>query len=102
MRTISRSPTAKFDLYTEIMTKIIAIVYLQNQEVRTMSNIYEAFVDIKEYDDAPTGMPPHVFTKRYEVDAASQVEADRTALYRAESEYPKATEFDVRMTRLLQ
>ncbi|MBD0335057.1 MAG: hypothetical protein ICV62_06185 [Cyanobacteria bacterium Co-bin13] len=66
-----------------------------------MSNTFEAFVDIKEYGERIDNSPS-IFTKRYEIDACSRLEADRAALYRAESEHPRATEFDVRLSRLLQ
>lgn len=65
-----------------------------------MSHLYETFVDIKEYDER-IDTPPSIFTKRYEVDANSKLEADRTALVKAGSEHPRATEFDVRTARIL-
>lgn len=65
-----------------------------------MSHLYETFVDIKEYNEM-FDTPPSIFTKRYEVDANSKLEADRTALFRAGNEHPRATEFDVRTARIL-
>lgn len=65
-----------------------------------MRHLYEAFVDIKEFGEK-IGIPPNIFTKRYEVDANSRLEADKVALYRAENEYPKATEYDVRTARII-
>lgn len=65
-----------------------------------MSHTYEAFVDIRECDDK-TGTACHVFTKRYEIDAVSRSEVGETALYRATGDYPKATEYDIRITRCL-
>ena len=65
-----------------------------------MSNIFEAFVDIKEYSDR-IDRPPSLYTERYEIDASSRLEADRAALYKAESEHPRTTEFYVRMARIL-
>lgn len=64
-----------------------------------MSNTYEAFVDIKEYD--PSGLKPHIFTQRYVIDAASRGLVEEASLFKAEHEFPKATEFDVRLTRLI-
>jgi hypothetical protein len=65
-----------------------------------MSHVFEAFVDIKEYSDR-IDRPPSLYTERYEIDAGSRLEADRTALYKAESEHPQATEFYVRMSRVI-
>ncbi|HEY9762319.1 MAG TPA: hypothetical protein V6D07_07315 [Trichocoleus sp.] len=65
-----------------------------------MIHLYETFVDIKEYSEQ-IDIPPSIFTKRYEVDANSKLEADKTALFRAGSEHPRATEFDVRTARIL-
>lgn len=76
---------------------LIAIYLLED---RPMDNTYEAFVDIKEYDEK-VDIPPHIFTKRYVVDAENRFAADRVALLQAEHDYPKATEFDVRMGRLI-
>lgn len=65
-----------------------------------MSNIFEAFVDIKEYSEE-IDIPPSIFTKHYLIDAHSRLEADKVALYRAEAEHPRATEYDVRLSRVL-
>ncbi|HEY9738558.1 MAG TPA: hypothetical protein V6D06_19830 [Trichocoleus sp.] len=65
-----------------------------------MSNLFEAFVDIKEYSEE-IDLPPSIFTEHYVIDAASRLEADRAALYRAEADHPKATEYDVRLSRII-
>ncbi|MBF2034846.1 MAG: hypothetical protein IGR92_05030 [Leptolyngbyaceae cyanobacterium T60_A2020_046] len=65
-----------------------------------MSHTYEAFVDIKEYDESPSSSP-RVYTERYEVDAMSASDADRVALSKAENIHPKAAEFGIRVTRLI-
>lgn len=65
-----------------------------------MSHLYEAFVDIREYSEQDS-MPPRIFTDRYEVDADSRGDADKAALSKAEGIHPKATELDVRITRIL-
>ncbi|MEM9152552.1 MAG: hypothetical protein AAGB19_19135 [Cyanobacteria bacterium P01_F01_bin.3] len=64
-----------------------------------MSHTYEVFVDIKEYDEA--NCPSRMLSARYEIDAESSFKADNTARGRAGNDYPKATEYDVRVTRLL-
>lgn len=65
-----------------------------------MNHTYEAFVDIKEFGDQ-LGILPRVYTDRYEVDAPSKFDADHSALLKAENIHPKATEFNVRVTRLI-
>ncbi|NER78040.1 MAG: hypothetical protein F6K42_00350 [Leptolyngbya sp. SIO1D8] len=66
-----------------------------------MSHTYEAFVDIKEYAGAASASP-RIYTERYEVDAMSVSGADEAALSKATGIHPKASEFDVRITRLLK
>ncbi|MEL6397734.1 MAG: hypothetical protein AAFO87_15855 [Cyanobacteria bacterium J06607_6] len=66
-----------------------------------MSHTYEAFVDIKEYASSQ-GLSPLIYTERYEVSALSPQEADEVALSKATGIHPKATEFDIRVTRLLK
>ncbi|MGF1523995.1 MAG: hypothetical protein ACFBSF_16885 [Leptolyngbyaceae cyanobacterium] len=66
-----------------------------------MDHTYEAFVDIKEYAGA-TGTSPRIYTDRYEVNAMSVQGADEAALSKATGVHPKASEFDVRVTRLLK
>jgi len=66
-----------------------------------MSHIYEAFVDIKEYGGIPT-TTPRIYTERYEVDAISVQGADEAALTKATGIHPRASEFDVRITRILK
>lgn len=66
-----------------------------------MSHTYEAFVDIKEYEGGQSASP-RIYTERYEVDAISLQGADEAALSKATGVHPKASEFDVRITRLLK
>jgi len=66
-----------------------------------MSHTYEAFVDIKEYTGSQS-TSPRIYTERYEVDAISLQGADEAALSKATGVHPKASEFDVRITRLLK
>ncbi|MEM0979447.1 MAG: hypothetical protein AAGH78_04145 [Cyanobacteria bacterium P01_H01_bin.58] len=66
-----------------------------------MSHIYEAFVDIKEYEGGASAAP-RIYTERYEVDALSVIGADEAALSKATGVHPKASEFDVRVTRILK
>mgnify|MGYP006266901607 CR=1 FL=1 len=65
-----------------------------------MSHLYEAFVDMKEYQGS-NSTPPQVYSERYEVDALSRTAADRAALLMAATSHPKACEYDVRVTRIL-
>ncbi|NET31761.1 MAG: hypothetical protein F6K19_07130 [Cyanothece sp. SIO1E1] len=65
-----------------------------------MSHTYEVFVDIKEYS-GQMGNSGRMLSARYEIDAESTYKADYTARGQAESDYPTAAEYDVRVTRLL-
>ena len=65
-----------------------------------MVHTYEVFVDIKEFGSV-AGSAINIESKRYEIDARSRGGADGTALRKAKIDYPRATEFDVRVTRLL-
>ena len=66
-----------------------------------MSHTYEAFVDIKEYASSQ-GLSPLIYTERYEVDALSPQDADEVTLSKVTGIHPKATEFDIRVTRQLR
>ncbi len=62
---------------------------------------FEVFVDIKECTDKnPT--VDRIMATRYEINASGRTDAHDTALFRAGKDYPKATEYDVRLTRLLK
>ncbi len=65
-----------------------------------MSHTYEAFVDIREYNGLSNSLL-RMLSARYEVDADSLYLADDTALHRAQSDYPQASEYEVRVTRIL-
>lgn len=65
-----------------------------------MSHLYETFVDIREYLD-PSTSKPSMYSERYEIAALSRIAADRAALLMAETSHPKASEYDVRVTRIL-
>lgn len=65
-----------------------------------MVHTYEVFVDMKEYL-GQSDSASRLMSARYEVDAESREQADVTARGQATGDYPKATEYDVRVTRLL-
>jgi hypothetical protein len=62
---------------------------------------FEVFVDMKECEE-DSCQGSHVMATRYEVNAANQAIAHDKALDQAEHDYPKATEYDIRITRLLR
>jgi hypothetical protein len=66
-----------------------------------MIHTYEVFVDIKEYEEQ-TNQASRMLSARYEVDAESTHNADYSARDQAVADYPRATEYDVRVTRLLK
>jgi hypothetical protein len=66
-----------------------------------MSHVYETFVDIKEYGQQ-TGVAPQIYSERYEIAGDSRATVETTALTKAENVHPKACEFSVRVTRMLQ
>lgn len=62
---------------------------------------FEVFVDIKECagkNDAAN----RIMATRYEINASDRTDAHDTALFQAGKDYPKATEYDIRITRLLK
>ncbi|UZQ55780.1 hypothetical protein OOK60_06835 [Trichothermofontia sichuanensis B231] len=65
-----------------------------------MVHTYEVFVDMKEYLGQSDGAL-RLMSARYEVDAESREQADIAARGKATGDYPQATEYDVRVTRLL-
>ncbi len=62
---------------------------------------FEVFVDIKECAEK-TNLTSRIMATRYEIDASGRTDAYDTALFKAEKEYPAATEYDIRITRLLK
>jgi hypothetical protein len=62
---------------------------------------FEVFVDMKECTDK-TNASDRIMATRYEIDASGRTDAHDTALFRAGKDYPKATEYDIRITRLLK
>lgn len=66
-----------------------------------MSQTYEVFVDIREYL-TPSEVSTRIQTARYEIDADSQKIAHDVAQGQAKSDYPQATERDIRVTRILK
>lgn len=63
-----------------------------------MVHTYEVFVDFKDYTDKA-----HLIgSNRYEISAESRDFADSAALLKARSDHPKASEYDVRITRMLR
>ncbi len=65
-----------------------------------MVHTYEVFVDMKEYLEQ-SNHTSRLMSARYEVNAESREQADLAARGQATGDYPKATEYDVRVTRLL-
>lgn len=65
-----------------------------------MVHTYEVMVDIREYIEQANNA--RLATARYEIDAESRQTADSNACVQAKCDYPGATEYDVRVTRLLR
>jgi hypothetical protein len=63
-----------------------------------MVHTYEVLIDFKEYSSQDS----HVGSSRYEVHAESRSLADNAALSQARTEHPAASEYDIRVTRLLR
>lgn len=61
---------------------------------------FEVFVDIRECT-SQTNSPERIMATRYEINAKSPHNAHDTALHKAETDFPRATEYDIRITRLL-
>ena len=66
-----------------------------------MVHTYEVLVDIQEYAELSNSRA-RIETARYEVDAESQQTAHYRAWDHARLDYPRATEYDVRVTRMLK
>lgn len=66
-----------------------------------MVHTYEVWVDIREYLEF-SACESRLEAARYEVDAESWQKALDSARGRARSDYPQATEHDIRITRLLK
>ena len=62
---------------------------------------FEVFVDIKECAGRNSATS-RIMATRYEINASGRTDAHDTALVKAGKEYPKATEYDIRITRLLK
>lgn len=62
---------------------------------------FEVFVDIKECA-GKNHATSRIMATRYEINAAGRTDAHDNALFKAEQEYPRATEYDIRITRLLK
>ncbi len=63
-----------------------------------MAHTYEVLVDTREYFEASA----RIATTRYEIDAESREQAHYSAWGQAKSDFPSATEHDIRVTRLLK
>lgn len=63
-----------------------------------MIHTYEVFVDFKDFTDKSHCMG----SNRYQVNAESKDFADSAALLKARDEHPGASEYDVRVTRVLR
>lgn len=66
-----------------------------------MVHTYEVWVDIKECAEQ-LGNTFRNGTTRYEIDAESMQKATGLACDQARSDYPRGTEYDARVTRLLK
>ena len=66
-----------------------------------MVHTYEVFVDVVVFPDY-TSTTARFGSTRYEVDAESKSKADGLAFNKARHDYPTATEYDIRVTRLLK
>ncbi len=66
-----------------------------------MVHTYEVFVDVVVYPDY-TSNTARLGSTRYEIDAESKSKADGVAFTKARGDYPTATEYDIRVTRLLK
>lgn len=66
-----------------------------------MVHTYEVLVDIQECAEL-TNSRSRIETARYEIDAESQQKAHYRAWDSARIDYPRATEYDVRVTRMLK
>lgn len=65
-----------------------------------MHHIYEVFVDIRECAGEHSNTV-RMLSARYEIDADSKYAADYTARGLAGTQYPTATEYDIRVTRMI-
>lgn len=65
-----------------------------------MHHTYEVYVDIRECAGQRCSTT-RMLSARYEVDAESKYVADYTARGLAGNDYPSATEYDVRVTRMI-
>ena len=63
-----------------------------------MVHTYEVFVDFKEYSNETS----QISSTRYEVHAESKLGAGDVARFQARTEHPSASEYDIRVTRLLR
>ncbi|MEL6221793.1 MAG: hypothetical protein AAFR31_04005 [Cyanobacteria bacterium J06627_8] len=63
-----------------------------------MVHTYEVFVDFKEYSSEASQMG----SMRYEIHAESRSLADNVARSQARTDHPSASEYDIRVTRLLR
>ena len=65
-----------------------------------MNHKFEVFVDTVEYNGTQSRAATLAET-RYEIDADSRLQAYTSARVRAEHEHPTATEYSIRVTRIL-
>jgi hypothetical protein len=63
-----------------------------------MVHTYEVLIDMQEFAD----QSKRIGSARYEVDAESPRVAHETAFSSARTDYPRATEYDIRITRVLR
>ena len=65
-----------------------------------MMHKFEVFVDIKEFLASTDAF--HNGTARYEIDAESISQADYMARNQVIRDYPKGSEYDIRVTKVLK
>lgn len=66
-----------------------------------MVHTYEVLVDVREFL-GHADMSCRAGTMRYEIDAESRSAVNGMARAQARTDFPSATEYDVRVTRLLR
>lgn len=65
-----------------------------------MNHKFEVFVDTVEYNGTRSSTAT-LAEARYEIDADSRLQAYTSARVRAEHEHPTATEYNIRVTRVI-
>lgn len=82
-------------------TNFVPVVYITLNGGRYMTHTFEVLVDIRECPEAFASICRNG-TMRYEIDAETKEAAYGMARSQARNDYPKGTEYDARVTRLLR